>query len=638
VILVIKKSSFHFSVSHASPSDKLRLQLSGIYVADENDLLPIDLTRTAITLAPNAPSLYDVEGNLNWENSTWENPLRMLNGKYLSRTKGLNLGGRIGYILAKDLELSTLIGYNDTRVSELSTAPHTIYNPAFGLTSAISSAMFNNSFQHSWNVEPQLEWKKTISNSRLSFLLGSTFQEREASQLSNYAIGFASNSLITNLNAATTTQVMNHGENIYRYAAVFGRVNYIYKDTYILNFTGRRDGSSRFGPGKQFATFGAVGAAWLFSTYDGVRERLPFLSFGKLRSSYGTTGSDQIGDYQFLNTYMPTGIPYAGAIGLQPTRLFNADFSWEINKKFEVALETGFLNDRIFLTSGYFSNRSSNQLVGIPLPGTTGFTSVQSNLDAVVANRGLEFELRTVNLSKSNFEWTTSFNITSLRNKLLSFPELEGSVYANQLVIGQPLGIRKVYSFTGVDPNTGLFTFEDYNGDGLLTPTEDRQKLVDITPDFYGGIQNSITYKNWNLDFLFQFVKQLGLNSVSTSDLPGSASNMPVSVLDRWQVIGDTNTGQLFTAGFNGDAVNNFYSYYINSNAAYTDATYVRLKNLSLSYTLPKTLIKDGSCKLYFQGQNLLTFTKFQGADPENQSQGRLPTLRMLTFGVQMSF
>lgn len=633
-----KKSSFHFSISHASPSDRLRLQLSGIYVADENDLLPIDLTRTAITLAPNAPALYDADGNLNWENSTWENPLRLLNGKYLSKTKGLNLGGRLGYNLAKDLEFAASIGYNDTRVQELSTTPHTIYNPAFGLTSAISSAMFNNSFQHSWNIEPQLEWKKTFNNSKFSILLGSTFQEREASQLTNYAMGFASNSLITNLNAATTTQVMNHGENVYRYAAVFGRVNYIYKDTYILNLTGRRDGSSRFGPGNQFATFGAVGGAWLFSNYDVVREKLPFLSFGKLRSSYGTTGSDQIGDYQFLNTYMPTGIPYAGVIGLQPTRLFNADFSWEVNKKFEVALETGFLNDRIFFTAGYFSNRSSNQLVGIPLPGTTGFTSVQSNLNAEVANSGLEFELRTVNFSGSNFNWTTSLNFTSVRNKLLSFPDLEGSVYANQLVIGQPLGIRKVYSFTGVDPNTGLFTFEDYNGDGLLTSTEDRQKLVDTTPDFYGGIQNSITYKNWNLDFLFQFVKQVGLNSVSTSDLPGSASNMPVSVLDRWQTVGDTSGGQLFTAGFNGDAVNNFYSYYINSDAAYTDASFVRLKNLSLSYTLPKTLMKEGSCKLYFQGQNLLTFTKFQGADPENQSQGRLPTLRMLTLGVQLSF
>ena len=113
---------------------------------------------------------------------------------------------------------------------------------------------------------------------------------------------------------------------------------------------------------------------------------------------------------------------------------------------------------------------------------------------------------------------------------------------------------------------------------------------------------------------------------------------MPVSVLDRWQTVGDTSGGQLFTAGFNGDAVNNFYSYYINSDAAYTDASYVRLKNLSLSYTLPKTLMKEGSCKLYFQGQNLLTFTKFQGADPENQSQGRLPTLRMLTLGLQLSF
>ena len=633
-----RKSAFHFSISHSSENKRFSAQFSGNYVGDTNKLLNTDLTRTATVLAPNAPALYAADGSLNWENSTWDNPLRLLEGKYETNVKGLYGGGLLSYQLLSNLTLKTSLGYSDTRVNELSTTPSTVYNPAYGLTSAVSSIMVNNSSQQSWSIEPQLHWQIAVGKGKFDVLAGSTFQERSAAQLAVYASGFSSNSLLMNISAASFTQVMNHSSLMYRYAALFGRVNYSLDDKYFFNLTGRRDGSSRFGPGNRFANFGALGVAWLFSKESAIQNALPFLSFGKLRSSYGTTGSDQIGDYQFLNIYTPSGVGYNGTIGLAPVRLFNPDFSWEVNKKFEVALETGYFNDRIFLTAAYFKNRSSNQLVGIPLPGTTGFNSIQANLDATVENRGLELELRTVNFSNSSFKWVTSWNVTLPKNELVAFPDLEGSVFANQYVIGQPLSIRKVYEFTGVNPITGIYEFKDFNGDGLLTDAEDRQKIVDTSPDYYGGVRNNLTYKNWEFDFLFQFVKQLGINSNSVSDLPGSASNMPTHVLDHWQQAGDTNSTQVYTAGFNGDAVNAFYTYYIRSDAAYSDASYVRLKNLSLSYTLPDFWLQKASCKLYFQGQNLLTFTHFKGADPENQSRGQLPTLRVLTVGMYLTF
>lgn len=633
-----RKSALHFSVAHRSDNERFSMDFSGNYVGDNNKLLSTDLTRTATVLAPNAPALYNEDGSLNWEHSTWDNPLRLLEGNYKTQVKSLYGGGLLSYKLLPSLTLKTSLGYSDTRVQELSTTPSTVYNPAYGLTPAVSSTMVNTSNQQSWSVEPQMQWHSALGKGKFDVLLGSTFQERTAGQLAVYASGFSSNSLLSNLAATSFTQVMNHSSVAYRYMALFGRVHYSYDEKYFVNLTGRRDGSSRFGPGNRFASFGAVGVAWLFGKEAVVQKTLPFLSFGKLRSSYGTTGSDQIGDYQFLNTYTPSGVGYNGIIGLEPVRLFNPDFSWEVNKKFEVALETGFFNDRIFLTTAYFNNRSSNQLVGIPLPGTTGFSSIQANLDATVVNSGLELELRTVNFSQPRFKWVTSWNVTVPKNELVAFPDLEGSVYANQYVLGQPLSIRKVYAFTGVDPLTGVYTFKDFNGDGLLTDTEDRQQLVDTSPEYYGGVRNTLTYKNWELDFLFQFVKQVGLNSNALADLPGSASNMPTSVLDHWQQAGDTNPTQLYTAGFNGDAVTAFYTYYIRSDAAYSDASYVRLKNIALSYTLPKAWAPKAHCKLYFQGQNLLTFTRFQGADPENQSRGQLPTLRVLTVGLQLSF
>lgn len=296
--------------------------------------------------------------------------------------------------------------------------------------------------------------------------------------------------------------VIANDERLYRYQAAFGRLNYNWQGRYIVNLTGRRDGSSRFGSGKQFANFGAVGGAWIFSNEKFFEDSPLALSFGKIRASYGITGNDQIGDYQFINTYSSTGIPYQGIIGLTPARLYNPDFSWEKNKKLEVALETGFFNDRIFFTAAWYRNRSSNQLVGIPLAGTTGFASINANLDATVENKGFEFTLRTDNIRAKDFEWTSSFTIALARNKLLSFPGLENSSYANTYVIGQPTTIAKLYHYEGIDPETGLYQFTDVNGDGVLTSDKDRQAVADLTPEYFGGFQNQLRYKGWSLDFL----------------------------------------------------------------------------------------------------------------------------------------
>jgi len=633
------KSAVLLNVNHQSDDKKFKLGVSANYVADKNNLLGTDLTRDAAILAPNAPALYKENGELNWENGTFTNPLRLLESKYLAKTKGLVVSSDLSYTILPDLVLKTQLGYSDTRVQESRTTPSTLYNPALGLTSSVSAFLKNQSSQNSWSIEPQLTWRKEMGKNTLQFLAGTTFQERTNDQLALQATGFSSNSLITNVAAAATKQVLSNNVSMYRYNAVFGRINYDYGGTYFINFTGRRDGSSRFGAGNRFATFGAVGLAWLFHKLPFIERVLPVMSFGKLRSSYGTTGSDQIGDYQFLNTYSPATESYQGVVGLQPTRLFNPDFSWETNKKIEGALELGFMKDRIFITVAHYSNRSSNQLVGIPLPRTTGFSSIQSNLNATVANRGWEFELRTVNFQNQNFKWTTSWNVTFAKNELLSFPNLEGSVYANQYVLGESLNIRKVYKNTGINPLTGIYQFTDFNGDGLLTAGADRQKIVDASPEYFGGVQNSLTYKNLELDFLFQFVKQLGVNFNAIGVLPGSANNIPVANLDRWQEPGDIAAAvQLYTTGFNAAANAAFSNNYVQSDAAYTNASYLRLKNLSLGYTLPKKWFHNINCKLYVQGQNLLTITKFAGADPENQTQGKLPPLRIITLGVQVKF
>lgn len=632
-----KRGGARVNLNHRSDDNKFSVQFSGSYMVQNNDLPWIDYVTLSRQLAPNAPALYDANGNLNWENNTWTNPLSNNVRKCLTFTTDLIANTVMSYKLADNLVLKSSFGVSDLSNEDSRSTPSTTYNPSFNLSSQYSSIYVNNLRRRSWIMEPQLSWNKAFGNATMDVLMGATFQSQTSKKQLAYATGFSSNSLLYDLSAASQVLIRNNEEIDYKYQAFFGRANYSYAKKYIINLTARRDGSSRFASGNQFSTFGALGAAWLFHKEDFLKSTERFLSFGKLRASYGITGSDQIGDYQYLDTYSSSGISYGGIIGLQPSRLYNTNFGWESNKKLEVALELGFLNDRILFSASTYRNRSSNQLVGLPLPGTTGFPSIQTNLDATVENRGVEFTLRTENIKKSNFSWVSNFNITKSGNKLLSFPGLETSAYRNQYVIGQPTTIQKLFQFTGVDPATGLYQFTDFNGDGVISYEYDRQVVKDFNPDFYGGLQNVFTYKGFQLDFLFQFVKQQNFNFANTQKFAGHFINQPVAYLDSWQEAGDNAPYQLYATNANSQATQRSDFFGLSSGAV-SDASFIRLKNISVAYTLPKSIMPNVDCRLSLEGQNVLTFTKYLGADPEFVQGGLLPPLKMYSFNLQLTF
>lgn len=631
-----KKGGAHVSLDHASEDKRFKVVFSSSYDIQDNNQPAADLTRISRNLAPNAPALYDADGNLNWENSTWENPLAALNAEALTKTNSLVANTTFSYQLPYGFIAKTSLGYTDLHHHESRTDPSTIYDPIYEAGPEYSAIFLTTTGRRSWIIEPQLNWNRTIGHVKLDVLCGGTFQNQVSNRQLQYGSGFTSNSLFYNLASASYSKTFYDDETVYRYQAFFGRVNLSWKEKYFVNFTGRRDGSSRFGPGKQFANFGAVGAAWLFSEEKTIKAKASFLSFGKLRTSYGLTGNDQIGDYQYLDTYQSSGSVYDGTVGLTPIRLFNPNFSWENNRKIETAVELGFLKDRIFTTVSWYSNRSSNQLIGMPLPATTGFTSLQSNLAATVQNTGLEFTLRTVNVQKDSFGWTTNLNITFPKNKLIAFPGLASSTYRNQYVIGESINIQKLYHYTGINAQTGVYEFEDVNGDGALSFADDAQTVRDFSPDYYGGLQNQVRYKRFQLDFLFQFVKQLNWNAATQYSAPGAFGNQPASVVGAWEQPGDISSNQIYTTGLNGDAVN-AYGRYANSDAAVSDASYIRLKNIALSYNVP-TYLKGLQCKLTVQAQNLLTITPYKDGDPEFRSFNYLPPLRIISFGAEFKF
>ncbi len=444
-------------------------------------------------------------------------------------------------------------------------------------------------------------------------------------------IGFESNSFIQNIAAAQTKTINDQISTEYKYAAVFGRVNYQLAKKYILNITGRRDGSSRFGPHKKFANFGAVGAAWLFSDENFLKD-IKWLSFGKLRTSYGIAGSDNIGNYQYLDTYTVSS-SYNGITGLAPSRLYNPDFSWEKTTKLEAALEIGFFKDRLNITTSWYQNHSSNQLVGYQLPATTGFTSVLANLDATVQNSGWEFEINARPISTHTFRWETGGNISFPRNKLLSFPGLEGSSYGNSYVIGQPTSIIKLYHLEGINPQTVQYQFTDFNGNGKISSADDRQVIENIGVDYFGGWSNNLHYNNWNVSFLFQFVKQRKRNYNYIMPSPGIMNNLPIEVLNVWSIENPNGFYMPYQSGANPS-----HTLFQNSDASVSDASFVRLKNVEISYHIPLNNNKNKGVNVFLQGQNIITWSKYFGIDPETTGLSSLPPLRTVSLGTQFNF
>ena len=639
-----KRGSVSFSISNTSPNKKFSISLSGNYLVDNNGLLNEDLTKF-ITLPPDAPNFYNSDGTLNWalnqdRVSTWfsgNHPLAVSLREFEDKTQNLVTSANLGYQLLPGLIVRSGFGFTRLQQSQITTLPLESFQP-FDRQFIKRTAQYADNFTSTWQIEPQLDYHKSFGKNTIQFLLGSTILQTISNGLIQEGTDYNSDLVLRDIKSAASVNVYSSVNSIYKYNAGFGRITYDYDNKYLVTLSGRRDGSSRFGPENQFHNFTAISGGWIFLKENWMANHLPALSFGKIRASYGTTGSDGVGNYRFMDLYQ-AGEIYQDTRGLVIGNLFNPDLAWEETRKLESGLELGFLRDRISLSISYYKNRSANQLTAYALPSVSGFGSIDANQDAVVENKGWEFQLNTVNINSSNFRWSSSFNITINRNRLVAMNPENYSI--DKRSIGHPLGTLFVYKFAGVDPQTGVYQFYDEDKNVIADPSAIVGFIpIDLTPKYYGGFQNSFSYKGLELDFIFQFTKQLGRNTL-LGLYPGGRQNQPISVLDRWQKLGDISTVQKY------DSRSNIFQAYDNasrSDVVWSDASFIRLKNLALSYQLPialKRAMKMQNCKLYVQGQNLLTITNFRGAYPENQgnqSVASLPPLKMITLGLQLTF
>jgi len=643
----LRRTSIHSTLNLGTSTDRLNATFTTNFAHTRMNMPRSDLTNL-ILLSPNAPNPFDQYNKLNWENNTlYINPMATLLETNESNTDNLIGNFTINYKLFTNLVLKTSLGYTSIKRDELAKIPLSSFPPAFEPLPSDRESYFSNNYNNTWLVEPQITYTNKFGPGDFNALVGLSFQENKTQLSTIKASGYSTDELMNNIASASTIIPFQSYFSQYRYTAVFARLNYNLFDKYFVNLTARRDGSSRFGNGKQFANFGAIGSAWIFSEENFIKEHLHFLSFGKLRASYGITGNDQIPDYGYLQLWNSSSGTYQGISTIAPTtnRLGNPDFSWETNKKMETALQLGFFKDKITGEISYYNNRSSNQLVGIPLALSTGNSSIQANLPATVENSGWEFDLNFKIINTQNWKWTTSVNLTIPKNKLISYPGLEKSFNAINYIIGQPLSIREIYNVRGVDSQTGLYSIEDKNQNGALD-NSDRYLNKFIGQYYYEGLQNSIHFKQFHLDFLFSFTKQNGNNYMrSISYSPGvwfpnsPLTNQPTAVLERWQRTGDQSSVQKFSTSINS------YIQFLNANGngglSIVDASFIRLKNLSFFYNLPRTWLnslKISEAEITLQGQNIFTITNYIGLDPESQSLTNLPPLRTFTMGINITF
>ena len=635
-----QRGSINVNLSNTSANRKFSASFSSLYSADKSNLTAGDLTNV-LTLPPNAPLLYDSVGKLNWQEGgfAFNNPLAYLYQPYTSRNENLLQNIQFDYRPLTGFGVTVRGGYNLVSSEDVILIPIASQDPA---GSPKGSSSFGKNRFRSWIIEPQAAYTRAFKASKIDFLFGSTWQSSTNSNDVQTGKGYTSDDLLNSIGAAPSVTLQNTNTQ-FRYTAIFGRFTYTLQNRYLLNLSGRRDGSSRFGPRKRFGNFGAVGAAWIF-TSEAFLNKASILSYGKLRGSYGITGNDQIGDYKYLDSWTNAPYPYNGQPGLVPTQLAVSDYGWEVNKKLEGSLDLGFWKDRLLATITYYQNRSSNQLLAYRLPTQTGFPNIAArNFPATVENRGWEILVSAKLVNTKNFSWTFGLNGTVPKNTLRSFPGLATSSYYYFLEEGQSINLLKGYKYTGVNPSSGLFDFEDINHDGK-TDAQDIVRYGKLDPSYYGGMKNTLSYKEWSLNVYFDFRKQTGrspLADVYAQNPPGTRANQPALFLDRWQKPGDNAFVQKLTATSGSPAYNTINNLFLSSSGLYSNASYLRIRTLYASYSFPDTWLKTmhlQRAQVFFEGQNLWTFSPYKGNDPETQSFYTLPTLRTFTAGFTLNF
>ncbi len=574
------------------------------------------------------------------------------------------------FLPVKDLVIRSSVGV------ELNNYKHNVYDPgalpnreAQGV-GGFARIQTNNS--QSILNENTATYNKEFGDHSIKVLGGFTMQKISNESTDMSAEGFPNDVLEFNNMAFGSDPLLNtvgSGYSQRTFVSFLGRINYSYQGKYLLTVVGRRDGSSVFEAGNKYAFFPSVGVAWN-ADKESFMENVDAVSLLKVRGSYGIVGEQGVGTYNSLakfnnsQTYFNETLVPAVLIGGLPSK----DLTWETTKQLDLGVEVGFLNNRYSFEADFYKKTTEDLLLARDLPGTAGGSQLQ-NVGSI-ENKGVEFSVNSVNISKTNFSWETTLTISANRNKVL---DLGGDEYINlsqpsnqggqglRLIPGQPAPVfigatylgtykteqeiiddgRKGQSFLG-GPR-----YVDLDGNSVIND-EDKIPIGSPQPDFYGGLRNTLNYKGFSFDCFFQFSYGNEMyNQLTHVGWFGRGDQVLVpAVADRWQE-GINETSDIPRAGTSTSLFNP------NNTQMIEDASFIRLKSLSVGYDLPLDKLGMGNLfsrfNVYAAGNNLLLLTKWTLGDPEvsnygsnNLSQGvatgQYPYARTYTIGVKIDF
>ncbi len=485
----------------------------------------------------------------------------------------------------------------------------------------------------------------------LNLVGGMTYEEGYIEAQSTAAENFPSDHF-RRISSGAEPSFMSGSGTGHIFMSYFMRSNITLFDRYLFTFSGRYDGSSRFGRANQFGFFPAVSAAWIVSREE-FMENLGFLSFLKLRGSWGLTGNAEIGNFAHRGLYAASN--YAGYSGLVPVSLPWEDLKWETTEQLNIGLDFGLFDNRITGEIDYYIKNTSDLLLAVNTPSTSGFTSIVQNIGDL-ENKGWEFMINSANLTGA-LTWNTSFNISFNENKVAN---LDGQIIRTgswRAKEGYPIGIFWMPVYAGVDPANGdalFYTDETRTATTNNMGAADHQFAGDPNPEFLGGFTNTFAYKGFDLGFTFQFVYGNDIfNGGRQWQADGLAwfDNQTVDFFENyWKNPGDvTKYPQPRLWVGNGSGVSSMLVF---------DGSYIRLKDVTIGYTLRSEFLANyglNSVRVFAKGLNLLTFTDYPGWDPEanfvgtgpsaqamNLRQGydfyTAPQPRTITFGLQLGF
>lgn len=449
--------------------------------------------------------------------------------------------------------------------------------------------------------------------------------------------------LLTYLQNAGAPVTVNENVTGYRRNRVFGTINYTFNRKYIIGVTVSRDGSSRFGANNKFGTFPSIKGAWNIDQ-ESFLKNSKVLSALKFRIGYGSTGNDQIGNFDGLNLFTAAGV-YNNGAGLNFTQLGNPDLKWETNTTLNVGLDFGLFNNRITGVLEVYNKINSDLLIAQPLPNYTGFTTISTNVGKM-QNKGVEVTLGADIIKKKagdGFNWNTSFTFAFNENKV---KELYGGLKIlpgnNGIQVGQPRNVLFTQKYAGVNPATGRPMWYDTLGNLTYTVQARDRVVIGPTelPKYTGGWTNTFTYKNFTLSGFFQYQYGLWASDGQTNFLIENVARLNELLdvyMNRW-----TTPGQItWYPRFNLNGAESKGSGAQSGNRTFFKADYIRLKNVTLSYDLPSAFLKKykiNNIRFYVQGTNLWTKSSWFSYDIEfvGTATGIIPQSKNLTFGVQV--